>query len=339
MYIDETLKGGSMQFSGKKNLNMLILNILKEYTDEDHRLMQKDIITILARDYQVDIDRRSVKNNILSLIEMGYDVNIENGYYLEEREFEDAELRLLIDSVLFSKTLPASQAKKLIKKLESFGNKYFDAKVSHVSTTPALARTENKNVLYSVNAINDAIDKKRKITFRYLKYGEDFKLHDMGREYLVNPYQMVAANGHYYLLGNYDKYDDVSYYRIDKMKDVDISEQPVKPMKEVAGLENGLDLPKHMAEHIYMYCGESAPVKIRCGKGMIDPLIDWFGKDIKIIKSDKEKDEIVVRIMCNYDAMIYWVLQYGQSVEVIEPKSMRDELRDITSKMAEKYSK
>ena len=326
-----------MHISGKKNLNMLILNILKEYTDADHRLLQKDIISILEREYQVDCDRRSVKNNILSLQEMGYEINTEGGYYLEEREFEDAELRLLIDSVLFSKTLSANQAKKIIKKLESFGNKYFDAKVSHVSTTPALARTENKNVLYSVNAINDAIDQKKKITFKYAKYGTDFKLHESGKDYLVNPYQMVAANGHYYLLGNLDKYDDISYYRIDKMLNVNVTDLRVKPMKEVVGLENGLDLPKHMAEHIYMYCGESVPVKIKCDKGMIDSLIDWFGKDIKIIK--EENNDLIVRIMCNYDAMIFWALQYGMSVEVIEPKDMRDYISKATKEMAEKYSK
>lgn len=326
-----------MHISGKKNLNMLILNILKEYTDADHRLLQKDIISILEREYQVDCDRRSVKNNILSLQEMGYEINTEGGYYLEEREFEDAELRLLIDSVLFSKTLSANQAKKIIKKLESFGNKYFDAKVSHVSTTPALARTENKSVLYSVNAINDAIDQKKKITFKYARYGTDFKLHESGKGYLVNPYQMVAANGHYYLLGNLDKYDDISYYRIDKMLSVNVTDLRVKPMKEVVGLENGLDLPKHMAEHIYMYCGESVPVKIKCNTGMIDSLIDWFGKDIKIIK--EEKNELIVRIMCNYDAMIFWALQYGMSVEVIEPKDMRDYISKATKDMAEKYSK
>ena len=322
----------------KKMLNMLILDILKEYTDEEHRLTQQDIIKILRRNYDMDCDRRSVKNNILCLIDLGYEINMENGYYLEERELEDSELRVLIDSVLFSKTLSATQAKRLIKKLEKFGNRYFASKVSHVSNTPTLTRTENKQVLYTVNAINDAIDEKKKIRFHYNRYGTDLKLHDQGREYVVNPYQMIAANGHYYLLGNYDKYDDISYYRIDKMTDVEILEEKVKPMKDVQGLENGLDLPKHMAEHVYMFCGESVSVKLRCTKGTIDSLVDWFGRDVRILSKDGGKDMIVARVKCNYDAMFYWALQYGPYVEVLEPQTLRDELREAILMMADKYS-
>ncbi|CAK7084910.1 MAG: hypothetical protein BACD_04321 [Bacteroides rodentium] len=319
-------------------LNMLILDILKEYSDEEHRLTQQEIIRLLRKNYDMECDRRSVKNNILFLVEMGYEINMEGGYYLEERELEDAELRVLIDSILFSKTLSATQAKRLIKKLETFGNRYFASKVSHVSNTPTLTRTENKQVLYTVNAINDAIDEKKKIRFRYNKYGTDLKLHDQERDYVVNPYQMIAANGHYYLLGNYDKYDDVSYYRIDKMTDVTILEDTIKPMKQVKGLENGLDLPKHMAEHIYMFCGESVSVKLRCNPGTIDSLVDWFGRDVRILSKDDGDGMIVARVKCNYDAMFYWSLQYGPYVEVLEPESLRDELREAILKMAEKYS-
>lgn len=321
----------------KKMLNMLILDILKEYSDEEHKLTQQEIIKLLRKNYDMDCDRRSVKNNILSLIEMGYEINMENGYYLEERELENAELRMLIDSVLFSKTLSATQAKRMIKKLETFGNRYFAAKVSHVSNTPSLSRTENKQVLYTVNAINDAIDEKKKIKFRYCKYGADLKLHDRGKDYVVNPYQMVASNGHYYLLGNVDRYNNVSYFRIDKMMRTEMLDMPVKPMKDVQELKNGLDLPRHMAEHAYMFCGESVPVQIRCKEDAVDNLVDWFGRDIKVLSKNSDTGDIVVRVICNYNAMFYWALQYGLHIEVLEPKNLRKELVEAIQRMAEKY--
>ena len=178
----------------KKMLNILILEILRTYSDQDHHLTQQEIIRKLRADYGVEkIDRRSVKANVKSLYDMGYPiVGIDeedtetDGYYLEEREFEDAELRMLIDSVLFSKTITGSSAKKLIEKLKGFGNIYFDAKVSHVKPTPLLHRTDNKSVLYNVGAINDAIDQKKKITFRYNRYGTDMKMHDQGKDYVMN---------------------------------------------------------------------------------------------------------------------------------------------------------
>lgn len=323
----------------KKMLNMLILEILRVYSDENHRLSQQEILRLLKQDYDMECDRRSVRNNVLSLIELGYDIDTEDGYYLAEREFEDAELRMLIDSVLFSKTLTASQARRLIRKLEALGSRYFDAKVSHVSTTPDLVRTSNTQVLYTVNSINDAIDQKRKISFQYNRYGMDLKLHDRKKEYRINPYQMVAANGFYYLLGNMDKFDDISYYRIDKITNVEILPEPVKPMKLVKGLEHGLDLPRHMAEHIYMFSGESCPVKLRCTERTIDSLVDWFGKDIRILGPAADGTDLIVRLTCNYDAMFYWALQYGPHVEVLEPEKLRGELRAELRKMAKKYDK
>ena len=112
--------------ANKKMLNMLILNILEQYSDAEHRLTQQEIIRLLKSNYDMECDRRSVKNNILYLNELLGDViDMENGYYLAEREFENAELRMLIDSVLFSKNLTQKQAKDLIEKLRAKGNRYF----------------------------------------------------------------------------------------------------------------------------------------------------------------------------------------------------------------------
>ena len=106
----------------KKMLNMLILDVLKEYSDEEHKLTQQEIIRLLKLNYGMECDRRSVKNNVLCLKELGYDISMEDGYYLQTRDFEDAELRMLIDSVLFSKNLTHMQAKTLVEKIRKLGN-------------------------------------------------------------------------------------------------------------------------------------------------------------------------------------------------------------------------
>ena len=172
----------------KKMLNMLILEILRKYTDEDHALTQQEILKLLDKNYGMECDRRSVKNNILCLKEMGYDISMEKGYRLLSREFDDAELRILIDSVLFFKSISTRQAKGLIKKLRDMASNFFNAKVSHVSNLPDLNRTDNKQAMYTLDVINDAIADKRKISFIYNEMGTDFKLHPKRQEpYIVNP--------------------------------------------------------------------------------------------------------------------------------------------------------
>lgn len=322
----------------KKMLNMLILEILETYSDQDHHLSQREILQLLRLDYGMECDRRSVKANILYLKELGYDISMENGYYLVTRAFEDAELRMLIDSVLFSGSLTQAQAKTLIDKLKKQSNRYFTAKVTHVSNLPELHHGDNKQLMYVLDTINNAISEKKKISFIYNSYGTDFKLHPR-REmpYIVNPYQMVANNGHYYLISNYDKYDDIAHFRLDKMTCVKILEEPVKEMRKVKGLEHGLNLPKHMAEHIYMFAGESVRVKMRCGKDLMSELIDWFGKDFRI--TEETEEEITVSLNTNEQAMFFWALQYGPYVEVLEPEGLRNRIASAVSDMNDKYNK
>lgn len=174
------------------------------------------------------------------------------------------------------------------------------------------------------------------ITFVYNSYGVDFKLKPKRKEkYIVSPYQMVTANGYYYLIGNYDKYDDVSYYWLDKITFVEVLDENSKPMKCVRGLENGLNLPKHLAEHIYMYSGESISVKMDVPQDMMNELIDWFGKDFRIIS--KAGSRMQIGFSCNRQAVFYWALQYGLFIEILEPVDLREDIKKAIRKMGDKY--
>ena len=333
---------------------MNILDILKRYTDEDHRLSQKEIMDILEREYDMKVERKAVKRNLLNLIDYGYHVEysesvrinkkgeeeiVYTDWYLE-RDFSDAELRLLIDSLLFSRHIPYSQCKTLIEKLENLSNRYFKSRVKHIQTLPD-NELPNRQLFYTIEILDQAITKGRQVSFHYNEYHTDRMLHPRidqegnVRTYIVNPYQMAAVNGRYYLICNYDKYDDVSNYRVDRITDIKLLETPVKPMKKVKGLEHGLNLPKHMAEHVYMFTGESVPVTFRAKKYLMTDLFDWFGKDMKF--SDETEEEVTVRVTVNLDAMRKWALQYALHVKVLKPERLVDMLKEDVRQAAEQY--
>ena len=320
----------------KKALNMLILEILEQYTDSDHPLTQMEIVDLLEKNYGVPCTRQTVKNNLMLLGEMGYEISMEGGIYLMSRQFENAELRMLIDSVLFSRTLSGEEAERLIKKLTAFGNKYFHAKVKHVCHLPKLIHSDNTDVLRNLDVLNDAIEQERKVRFTYNSYGKDFQLHPRRKEaYIVNPYQMVANQGRYYLLCSYDASNQLSHYRLDYMTKLEMLDAKVKPMDQMGDFVQGYSLPKHMAEHIYMFSGPSVQVKMRVSEHMIGALIDWFGKKFRIVQ--EEADKLIVSVACNEMAMKYWALQYGQYAEILEPESLRDEIREAVNYMASFY--
>lgn len=319
----------------KKMLNIMILKILERYSDEHRPLTQKRILELLDIEYGMKCDRRSVKSNLISLKEMGYDINIRKGVYIR-RDFEDAELRMLIDNVLFSKTLSQSQAKRLIEKLKNLGSNQFSAKVNHICNLPELQHSNNTQIMFNLDTLNFAITKRRKVSFIFNRYGTDFKLHPRREEpYIVSPYQMAATNGRYYLIGNDEEKNNIANYRIDKITDVKILNTPVTPKSEIEELANGFNLPRHMAEHIYMFSGESIWVKFWTSEIMMDALIDWFGKDFKIL--DKADDKILISVKVNEKAIKIWAIQYGDKVEVISPENLREEIRMQALQIAQKY--
>lgn len=312
----------------KKMLNMLILEILKDYTDDNHRLTQQEMIQLLEKNYGMTCDRRSVRANIDSLKELGYEIATDKGYYLLERDFDDEELRLLIDSVLSSKGISQSQAKRLIKKLVKQGNRYFHAKVKHIANLPEMRHSDNTMVMKNVEVLNDAIEKKRQVEFIYNGYNTSFKLVPKRKKpYIVNPYQMVVCNGWYYLIGNTEPYDNVSHYRIDKMKKVTIVDKPAKDKSLVDEFVHGYNLPRHMAEHIYMFGGNTIEVQFQTGKYLMDQLVDWFGKDFSVKPLNNE--DMLVTVKCNEYAIKYWALQYIEHIEVLKPVDFRQQISHI----------
>lgn len=359
------ISSGSKRYisSGKKMLNICILEVLKKYTDADHRMDQKDIMKKLKNDYDMTVDRKSVKSNLMELVDFGFPIEYEeterkkssgetelltyNWYY--NHEFDKTELRMLIDSVLFSRTIPANQSQQLINKITSLSNIYFGNAVKHVCNLPELEHTDNKQTMLNVEIIDEAIENNKKIAFIYNTYETDKKLHPRRQEkYIMNPYQMVANNGNYYLVCNNDKYDTLSNYRIDRMTDVEILGEPVKPAKLVKGMEHGLNLPKHMAEHIYMFSDEPQQIILKANANAMDHFVDWFGKGFEVLTKKfvennypydeiRDTDKVFVKVSCSPLAMFHWAMQYGTTVEVIYPEKLRADIREAVRSMLLAY--
>lgn len=332
----------------KKMVTINILNILKKYSDMDHRLTQQDIAEILKKEYYMEVDRKTIKRNLMNLLDLdcgidyteiyrkdskGNDTTICTDWYIQ-REFTDSELRLLIDSVLFSKNIPYTQCKQLIEKLKGLSNVYFNKKVKHICNLPD-NQPRNKELFYTIDVLDEAISQNKKVAFMYNSYGADKKLHPKRKkEYVMNPYQMVATNGKYYLICNYDKYDNLVNYRVDHITNIRILDETRKTLKALK--EGELNLPRHMAEHVYMYSGEAIRAKFKAKNYLIDQIVDWFGIDVKITPIDNE--ECVAEVYVNKEAFFCWALQYSLHTEVIEPQDMRDRIAKAVYEVNKKYN-
>lgn len=334
----------------KRLLILNILNILKQYSDENHRLSQREIADILESEYDMAADRKAIRRSLLDLINCGYQIEysevirmipnpktgqpeesyIWSDFYLE-REFTDSELRLLIDGLLFSRHIPYSQCKDLVEKLEGLSNVYFRSRVRHIAKMPE-DRTDNKQLFLNIELLDEAISRCRKVSFHYLEYGVDKHLYPKARpdgtvrEYVISPYQMAAREGKYYLICNYDKYEDISNYRVDRIADIKILDEPIKPFDKLrwAG-GRPLDLTEYMKEHPYMYSSGNVRVKFRIVRAMISDVIDLFSSDVRF--SDEDENGVTVTTTTNELAMEQFAKNFAPDVVVLEPESLREKVK------------
>ena len=334
----------------KKLIIMNILDILRKYTDADHRLSQQDILRILHDDYGMDVGRKAVKRNLDDLIDFGYeiefteeirrkknaktgeteDISLTTDYYLV-REFTDSELRLLIDSVMCSRYIPHSQGRELVEKLEHLSNRYFRSRIKHISVVSDTS-PQNRQLFLTVEALDEAITNGKKVEFSYNEFGTDKELHLRKnkegeiRRYTVNPYRMVAVNGRYYLICSAFNYDNVSHYRLDRISDITVTDENARPMTEIKGLEHGLDLPKHLAEHVNMLIGESVHVSFWFDRGTLNEIMDTFGNDILFTQETDSRVKATVYV--NEQAMRTWAEQHPTTVQVISPESLVEDIKN-----------
>jgi predicted DNA-binding transcriptional regulator YafY len=344
----------------KKMLIVNILDILRRYSDEEHRLSQREITELLKSEYGMAADRKAIRRNIIGLMECGYEIeytesvrmvpNLKTGeleesyiwsdFYLV-RDFSDAELRLLIDGVLSSGHIPYNQRLDLMKKLESLSSKYFRAHVQHIHTvTDPLPR--NPQLFYTIEVLDEAISAGKKVVFSYLEYGTDKKEHRKCRpdgsirEYVVSPYQMAVKEGKYYLICNYDKYDDISNYRVERIADIRLLEEPAKPFASLHGADGQrLDLQKYMSEHIYMYAGGSVRARFRIWKPLVSDVLELFGPDVSF--SDEEESYVTVTAWVTERAMEQFAKNFGPDVLVLEPERLREEVKAEAEKTWKAY--
>lgn len=333
--INASDKRGNMALEAKKTLIFRIYQILEKYSDEEHPLTQQEIINLLDRDYGIECERKAVGRNISYLKEMGFDIeNVKAGAYLAARQLENAELRLLIDSVLSSRHINPTHSAQLIEKLIALGGRNFKSHVNHVYSVKEWEKSDNKDFFFNIEIVDEAIENCKKISFDYNKVGLDRKLHT-ALSHKGSPYQMLLHNQRYYLMMFDEVFDSVGYYRMDKITNMQILDETAKPLRENPGYEKGIDYNAFATSLPYMYSDKPVNVSIKCRNYLMDTISDWFGTDFAIKRVDDE--HFVATIKASEKAMLYWVLQYNYKIEVLSPQSLRDKVIESLKKTLEKY--
>ncbi len=352
----------------KKQSLLYIFSVLYQFSDKDHRLSQKMIRDLISREYQVELDRKVIRRDLVLLAEFINEItdfpmqlhystvsrktsgrsldreDVESSmlsdFYLEHI-FDTAELRLLIDSLLFSRNLNKKDTKEIVQKLERLTSNGFKSNIGYIEQ-PNARRTDNEQVLNSIDLLCKAIEQKKKVKFKYTKYGVDQKLHHRVREdgsvreYVVSPYQLATKSGFYFLILNNDNFSNLSNYRIDRIQDIEVLDESIRPIETLSD-QNGqrLDLSDYMNKHIYMYSGKNNFVRFSVPEDMLDDVMDYFGRLESIQKL--QNGRLLCSANVNEESMLIFAKQYSPDVLINSPESLKQKLRQELEKTLDFY--
>ncbi len=320
----------------KKLALLRTLQILRHHSDFQHPLTQKELLNLLELEYGIVLERKAVGRNLSLLQEAGYAIEAgRRGCYLDEREFEDAELRMLIDGVLCSRYITERHSKDLINKLCAMSNKYFRSHVKNIHSVGEWSKTENQALFYNIELIDDAIERGKCLELDYNKYGIDKKLHRT-KTHIVSPYQLLLHNQRYYLMARNEQWKNMCYLRVDHITNMRVLEdKPITPLSENEGFEHGIPYGELATAMPYMFTDKPQVVEFLADEGVVDQVVDWFGQNARLVS---ENGRVRVTVRVSVQAMEFWAMQYLNHVEILSPSSLRDKLRSNLQAAMQKYA-
>lgn len=262
---------------------LLILDYLQKHTDETHDATTPQLIDYLAAN-GIKAERKSIYSDIQTLVDFGYDIvrgpGPHDGYQLLSRDFELAEVKLLVDLVQSSKFITTRKSRELISKLQHFVSENDARKLQRQVVVTDRNKTLNENIYYSVDVIYSAIANNRQIHFQYF----DWDVHKQmiprkdGAIYEVSPWLLTWDDENYYLVAYDSAATCMKHYRVDKMLHIELSESP----REGRDVYEKIDVAAYSKKTFGMFAGEEETIQLLCDNALIGVIVDRFGSDVAL---------------------------------------------------------
>ena len=312
-----------------------ILDYLQKNSHQDHPVRAAELLTMLEQQHNIVCERKTIYSDIAALQDYGVDIvsipGKNGGYYIASRNFELPELKLLIDAVQSSRFLTEKKSRELIEKLCSQCSVYDARLMRRDVLVSGRVKSMNETIYYNVDAIQDAIAENRQITFRYFDYGLDGKRHYRNRNYQASPYGLCQDHENCYLLAHSERHG-VTSYRVDRMNDIRLLDDPRTPCPELTGKA----LTEHANRLFQMYAGEQTAVKLRFHRSLINAVIDRFGREVMLIPDGEEHFVFTAEVAVS-PMFLSWVIGFGQKAKILYPESVVQACPDLCREALAQY--
>ena len=316
-----------------------LMKMMQAKTDDEHALTMSQIMDELEK-YDVTAERKSIYTDFQDMTEkfgievIKEQVGRETYYHVGSREFELAEVKLLIDAIQSSKFITQTKSRELITKIKSFVSEHQAKQLQRQVYINDRVKTMNESVYYNVDDVHTAINQNKKIRFKYYKWDINKKLvpRHNGDWFIVSPWALTWDDENYYMVAFDDLDHKIKHYRVDKMMRISIEEEKRDGKDEF----KNFDMAEYSKSTFGMYQGKKTKVKIQFANYMCGVFIDRFGKDITFRPIDDEHSELNVDV--NVSPQFFgWIFSLGKDVKVVGPDEVVEDIRTLAETFLKNY--
>lgn len=311
----------------ENNKILYLLKYLWDNTDIEHKATTSEIVEALAKQ-EVAINRHAIPSLIEQIQQFGVDVVEEksspNKYYVDTRDFELPELKLLVDAIESSKFISASKSKSLVNKIYALTSTHQAKELNRHLFVEGRVKSDNKTLYYTVDAIHTAINSKKRIRFKYVEYTSAKKKIYKHNDYVyeISPYALLWNNDNYYVLGYSERHKDITKFRVDRIEKAELVDTPAvrKP--------SDLDPIVYVKNIFSMYDGKMCDVKLKCDCDMMKVIIDRFGKDVKTAPNSDGGFTVDVSVSTS-PTFFGWLFSFEGKIKLVSPQFVVDEYKKL----------
>ncbi len=331
---------------GETKLKLLyIKDYLERYSDEDTPVSPDELLLML-REKGIVCERKSIYSDVQTLRDYGFEIlrvrAPKNGYCLITRTFEEPELRLLLDAVQAASFITPKKTKELVDKITTLCSVQRAALLKEQISVEHRVKCSNEEIYVNIDVIHRAIRQGKQISFLYQKRQLDDETRGVRMEekqFTVSPYALIWSNDHYYLISNHAKYNNLMHTRIDRMRKVEMCKTDARRFDEVSPYRSFFDAADYAGKLFNMFSGDLQQIEFVCRNEILEEILDRFGSSAQIFKCMDDDHFRLTAHATVSDGLVSWVMQFADKIEVIEPASLRAQMKERAKKVLDIYTR
>ena len=309
---------------------LYLMKMLLDETDPEHPMNASEIADKMNRRYNyTTYNRKTIYSDIERLrtfgLSIGQTKGANFGYFIKDRVFSLAELKLMVDAVQSSKFITKGKSVELIRKLETLTSEHNARFLKREVYIRNRIKSSNDSIYNNVDAIHSAINDNRQIQFQYFEWTVEKTLvpRKSGEFYIISPWALTWDDENYYMVGYDAEAEMIKHYRVDKMKKT----RETDKIRQGRELFMNFDLAAFARKTFGMFGGEEKELTLECENQLVGVVIDRFGQDIILVPSGDGHFRTNVTVAVS-PHLFGWLAAVGKGIQIAWPEDIRNEYRE-----------